>query len=163
MTGAKKHDKAIIVRADSAERTRQAKTLFEEYARSLTFGLEFQDFDEEMRNFPGDYSPPSGSLLLALIDDLAVGCVALRSLSDDTCEMKRLYVKPRFRGLRLGRRLAKAIIDEARRIGYARMRLDAIRSMKAAVELYTTLGFKEIPPYRHNPIEGAVFLELVLV
>lgn len=162
MNSGERHGKARIVYVDSNERSCQTKALFREYARSLGFGLDFQDFEEELRNFPGDYEAPTGCLLLAMIDEEAVGCVALRKLGGDICEMKRLYVNPQYRGLKIGRRLAEAIIDEARRIGYRRMRLDAIRSMEAAVALYSALGFEEIPPYRYNPIEGAVFLELVL-
>ena len=151
-----------IVPADTAGRVRRAKELCEEYARSLGFALDFQDFDEELANFPGSYAPPGGSLFVAMVDDRIVGCVALRRLSREVCEMKRLYVKPAYRGMKIGRALAGAIIDEARGIGYARMRLDAIRSMTAAVALYSSLGFKEIPQYRAKPIEGAVFLELDL-
>lgn len=151
-----------IVPADSGERVRRAKELCEEYARSLGFDLDFQDFDEELVNFPGSYTPPGGRLFVAMVDERIVGCVALRRLSPDVCEMKRLYVEPAYRGMKIGRALADATIHEARRIGYARMRLDAIRSMVAAVALYASLGFVEIPQYRDNPIEGAVFLELDL-
>ena len=100
--------------------------------------------------------------MVAVTGGNLVGCVGLRRLSADVCEMKRLYVKPEWRGSRIGRALAKAVIDEARRIGYSRMRLDAIRSMTAALALYSSLGFKEIPQYRDNPIDGAVFMELDL-
>ncbi|MEJ2720710.1 MAG: GNAT family N-acetyltransferase [bacterium] len=157
-----KHNPARIVVADTKERVRRARELCEEYARSLGFDLDFQDFDEELASFPGSYTPPSGCLLLAEIGDEAVGCVALRRLSDDVCEMKRLFVRPDYRGAQTGKRLAEAVIREACRIGYERMRLDAIRSMTAAVALYRSLGFVEIPQYRVNPIDGALFFELVL-
>jgi ribosomal protein S18 acetylase RimI-like enzyme len=157
-----KHTRARIVAANTKERVRRARGLCEEYARSLGFDLDFQDFDEELASFPGSYTPPSGCLLIAEIGDEAIGCVALRRLSDDVCEMKRLYVRPDHRGTKTGRRLAEAVIREARRIGYERMRLDAIRSMTAAVALYRSLGFVEIPQYRVNPIDGAVFFELIL-
>jgi putative acetyltransferase len=138
------------------------RTLFNEYAASLGFDLCFQDFDRELRELPGDYAPPDGCLLLARDGDKAQGCVALRKIDMQTCEMKRLFVRPEARGRKLGRKLAGAVIAEARRIGYLRMRLDTIPSMSEAVALYRTLGFKETAPYRHNPISGAIFMELEL-
>jgi putative acetyltransferase len=139
-----------------------AKTLFVEYADSLGFDLFFQDFDEELANLPGDYAPPAGCLLIADYRDQPAGCVALRQLSDGVCEMKRLYVRPGLRGLGIGRALAEAVIERARKIGYTRMRLDTAPSMEAARAIYVSLGFKQISPYRYNPIEGAVFMELKL-
>lgn len=138
------------------------KMLFAEYAESLDFDLDFQDFDKELANVPGDYSPPKGCLILARHEGQIVGCVALRELSDGVCEMKRLYIKPQFRDLGIGRALAEAIIEKAQKIGYTHMRLDTAPSMHAARALYASLGFKEISPYRYNPIEGAVFMELSL-
>jgi len=140
----------------------QAKTLFVEYADSLGFDLAFQRFDEELRSLPGDYARPKGCLLLAACDGQAVGCVALRPLEEGICEMKRLYVKPEFRGMGIGRALAEAVIKEAQNIGYKCMRLDTVPSMEAARMLYASLGFERISPYRYNPIEGAVFMELKL-
>ena len=151
-----------IVHAETSDDLQNARLLFEEYAASLGFALSFQDFDEELANLPGGYAPPDGRLLLALYGDQAAGCVALRRLGDGVCEMKRLYVRPHFRSLRIGRSLAEAVIAEAQRIGYARMRLDTVPSMERAQTLYKSLGFKETPPYRCNPIEGAVFMELSL-
>jgi len=139
------------------------RTLLVEYVDSLGFDLVFQNFEEELRNLPGDYAPPESCLLLAKYQNQPAGCVALRKLSDGICEGKRLYVRPQFRGLKIGRKLADAIIAEARRIGYTRIRGDTIPSMKVAQALYASLGFKEISPYRYNPIEGVVFMELLLV
>jgi ribosomal protein S18 acetylase RimI-like enzyme len=140
----------------------QAKTLFVEYADSLGFDLSFQDFDEELRSLPGDYARPKGRLLLATCQGQAAGCVALRPLEEKICEMKRLYVRPEFRGLGIGRALAEAVIGLAQRIGYNYMRLDTVPSMEAARALYASLGFEPTGSYRYNPIEGAVFMELKL-
>jgi len=140
-----------------------AKKLFVEYSASLDFDLDFQDFEEELANFPGDYVRPTGCLLLAIYKGQSAGCVGLRMLSDGVCEMKRLYVREQFRGLGFGRALAEAVIEEARKIGYNYMRLDTVPSMDVARALYVSLGFKQTSPYRYNPIEGAVFMELRLV
>ena len=152
-----------IFPAETDEDIEIVKGLFIEYANSLGFDLSFQNFEEELANLPGDYAPPKGCLLLAKYKDQPVGCVALKKLSDGICEGKRLYVRPQFRGLKIGRKLAEAVIAEARRIGYTRIRGDTIPSMQVAQALYASLGFKEISPYRYNPIEGAVFIELSLV
>lgn len=151
-----------IVEANTKEFIDSAKELIREYADSLAFDLGFQNFDQEMDDFPGQYSFPRGCLYIALSESQAIGCVALRDLGQGICEMKRLYVKPNFRGRRVGKLLAKAVIKSARDLGYDRMRLDTIPSMKQANMLYTTLGFKQIAPYRFNPIEGATFFELIL-
>jgi ribosomal protein S18 acetylase RimI-like enzyme len=151
-----------IIRADNRELISKARELFHEYALSLGFDLSFQNFEHEMSTFPAQYSPPQGCLLLAQFKDAIVGCVGLRDLGESRCEMKRMYVQPNYRGKGLGRVLAKAIISEARGIGYKHMRLDTIPSMKAAFSLYLSLGFREIEPYRFNPIEGAKYLELEL-
>ena len=151
-----------ILQAHSGEHFKSIKMLFEEYANSLDFDLDFQDFDKELANFPGDYAPPKGRLLLARDEGEIAGCVTLRELSEGVCEMKRLYIKPQFRGMEIGRALVEAIIEEAQKIGYTHMRLDTAPSMQAARALYASLEFKEISPYRYNPIEGAVFMELSL-
>jgi putative acetyltransferase len=139
------------------------RELFVEYADSLGFDLDFQNFEEELANLPGDYALPQGCLLLAKYEGQAAGCVALRKLSDGVCEGKRLYVRPQFRGLKIGRRLVETIIAEARKIGYSSIRGDTVSSMQIAQALYASLGFKEIEPYCHNPIEGAKFVELKLL
>jgi putative acetyltransferase len=151
-----------IVQAQSGPELDEVRALFEEYAASLGFDLGFQGFAGELAGLPGDYAPPRGRLLLALDGGRPAGCVALRDLGDGICEMKRLYARPAFRGSGLGRALAERAIAEARGIGYARMRLDTVPSMERARALYRGLGFREIPSYRHNPIPGTAFLELLL-
>jgi len=152
----------MVNQAHSQEELRQVKLLFSEYASSLDFDLSFQNFDNELSNLPGEYSLPSGAILLAYYEGSAAGCVAMRRLAEDICEMKRLYVRPAFRGKKIGKALSVAIIDEARKRGYSRMRLDTVPSMKEAIQLYRSLGFKETYPYRYNPRAGAMFLELIL-
>ena len=150
----------MLARAHSPAEIAEVKELFLEYAESLDFDLCFQGFDEEMAGFPGQYAPPAGSLLLARVDGgAAAGAVGLRPLTGGACEMKRLYVRPRFRGLGLGRELVLAILEEGRRRDYAVMRLDSLPSMAAAIGLYREFGFREIAPYTHNPIPGVIFLE----
>ncbi len=156
-------NRVVEVRAAaSGEDMARARGLFEEYAASLGFDLSFQDFDREIITLPGDYAPPRGALLLAVAGDEFAGCVAPRPFAPDVCEMKRLYVRPSHRGTGLGRRLAEAVLVEARRREYHRMRLDTVPGMGAAIALYRALGFREIAPYRANPIEGALFMERVL-
>jgi putative acetyltransferase len=150
-----------IVPATSEDHIATARRLFREYEASLGIELTFQGFAQEVAGLPGAYAPPAGRLLLATGAEPA-GCVALRPLGGGICEMKRLYVRPTARGARLGRRLAETVIREARAIGYARMRLDTLPSMKEAFALYQTLGFREIAPYYATPIVGTRFMELSL-
>jgi ribosomal protein S18 acetylase RimI-like enzyme len=151
-----------IVRAASLDQIATARILFKEYEASLGIELTFQGFAREVAELPGAYAPPAGRLFLATDGAEAAGCVALRPLGDGICEMKRLYVRPSARGARLGRRLAETVIREGRAIGYTRMRLDTLPSMKEAFALYQTLGFREIAPYCENPIVGTRFMELDL-
>ena len=152
-----------LIQAETPAHIAAARELFNEYAASLGFSLCFQSFEQELAQLPGMYAPPAGRLLLAQCNQQWAGCIALHDLQDGICEMKRLYVRPRFRGRDLGRRLVNAILDEARAAGYTRMRLDTIpKIMGRAVALYRELGFREIAPYTLNPIEGAIYLELEL-
>jgi len=140
----------------------EIRKLFEQYAESLEINLDFQGFEEELAGLPGQYAPPDGCLFIALWEGQVAGCVGLRKFSPSICEMKRLYSRPQFRSLGIGRALCEAVIQKARKIGYERMRLDTLPSMQRAKALYVSLGFKEIEPYRFNPVEGTSFLELIL-
>ena len=151
-----------IAQVASSRELQAIRALFLEYASSLEISLCFQNFEEELATLPGKYAPPQGRLLLAVDDQQQAGCVALRPLEPGVCEMKRLYVRPAWRGHGLGRLLTKRIVAAGHDIGYKRMRLDTLNSMQAAIGLYRSLGFREIKPYYDNPSERAVFLELDL-
>jgi ribosomal protein S18 acetylase RimI-like enzyme len=151
-----------IEQAMSDQPVLEIRRLFEEYSASVGVDLCFQDFARELETLPGDYAPPAGRLLLARDNGEAAGCVALRPIDREICEMKRLYVRPAFRGSGLGRALVDRIISEARQAGYRQMRLDSLPIMQTAISLYRRLGFRDIPSYRANPVPGAVFLELSL-
>lgn len=151
------------MQATTAEDLATIRELFLEYAASLNFSLCFQGFENELKGLPGDYAPPAGRLFLMHYKTQPAGCVALHRTGADVCEMKRLYIRPAFRGKGLGLALINAVIDEARVIGYRCMRLDTVEPvMKDAVAIYRRLGFKQIAPYRDNPIEGALYMELPL-
>ena len=152
----------VLVEANDIVNLKYIKDLFLEYARSLEFNLCFQDFEKELAELPGEYSFPSGSLLLLMIDNQSAGCVALRKIDNSACEMKRLYVRQEFRGRGFGRKLALAIINKAMDLGYSTMKLDTVPSMKQAIQLYKDFGFKEISAYRYNPVGGAIYMELDL-
>ena len=151
---------------DTPELLAATREVIAEYAASLGIDLCFQNLDTELATLPGEYAAPGGHLLLALVDGEPAGCGALRALPDvdyaNACEMKRLYVRPAFRRFGLGRRLAQALLDEARRIGYSAMLLDTLDEMESARELYASLGFEEVPPYYFNPIAGAHYLKAQL-
>jgi|SRR5882672_9449015 len=152
-----------LVQVQSPEEISHARELFEEYAAWLGINLCFQNFDKELAELPGEYTPPDGRLFLAVANDQIAGCVALRKTGEDVCEMKRLYVRSLFRGQGLGRGLTEAIIATAREIGYRRMRLDTLPGkMDLAIAMYRSLGFTNIEPYYKNPVEDAAFMELEL-
>ena len=137
--------------------------MFKEYASGLGISLCFQNFDQELSNLPGDYAPPDGRLLLATEDEQLAGCIAMRKLAPQICEMKRLFLRPEYRRRGLGKVLVETIIDEARKLGYTRMRLDTLPGrMDKAIALYRAIGFVEIDPYYENPVEDATFMELDL-
>jgi ribosomal protein S18 acetylase RimI-like enzyme len=151
-----------IIEADDAASLVVARRLFQEYAGSLDVDLAFQGFAEELEALPGAYARPSGGLLLGFAGSEPAGCVAFRPLEPGVCEMKRLYVRPAARGAGWGRRLVERAVADARLAGYERMRLDTLPSMRGALTLYLAMGFREIAPYRHNPVAGTRFLELWL-
>jgi len=151
-----------IIEAAADPQLSDARTLVEEYVGSLGVDLDFQDYREEIARFPGEYALPSGTVLVAYDREFPVGIVLLRALQPKVAEMKRLYVRPSARGQGVGRALSVRLIDAAVGLGYTKMRLDTLSSMDAALALYRSLGFREIPPYRYNPIPGARFFELEL-
>jgi putative acetyltransferase len=156
-------ESVTISQAQSGADIAQARELFEEYAAWLGFSLCFQNFDQELATLPGKYAPPSGRLLVAHFEGALAACGALRRLETEVCEMKRLYVKPEFRGRGVGREIAERLIEEARTIGYALMRLDTEpQRMPEANRLYRELCFREIPAYYHNPRADVCYLELGL-
>lgn len=157
-----KTEKLIFKEVNTKELLEETRKIFREYQESIDTDLCFQKFEQELAELPGKYALPKGRLYLAYMDEKLAGCVALRPMDDDKCEMKRLYVKPEFRGRGFGRILAEKIIQEAKEIGYKQMFLDTLDTMQAAVKLYASLGFKDAPEYCYNPIAGAIFMYLEL-
>lgn len=153
---------AVTIDACLPDQIEDVRSLFKEYADAIGVGLCFQDFESELESLLGCYAPPDGRLLVATDGSALVGCVALKRLSDDICEMKRLYVRPSYKGNGLGRRLSVAIIEAGREIGYSRMRLDTLSTMTAAISLYRSLGFVEIDAYYGNSLADVMYLELDL-
>jgi GNAT superfamily N-acetyltransferase len=154
------NDEVLVCEAMKAADLEAVRTLFVEYERWLGVDLCFQGFAEELRSLPGRYAPPRGRLLLASDADGAIaGVVGVWPLDEDTCEMKRLFVRPPWRGRKIGRRLAEAIVEIAVDVGYARMRLDTLERLTEAVVLYRSMGFREIKPYCHNPLESVLYME----
>ena len=155
-----------LVRLDAETPLAVVRDLLREYAASLAIDLCFQNFEAELATLPGEYAAPAGQLMLAYVDGALAGCGGMRALPDadhaNACEMKRLYVRPAFRRFGLGRALAEALLDEARRAGYSVMLLDTLDEMESARELYATLGFVEVAPYYFNPIPGAHYLKAAL-
>jgi putative acetyltransferase len=154
--------KPTVRRATTPADFAAVRELFSEYAASLGFNLHFQQFHQELAELPGGYAAPGGCLLLGEVDGLPAGCVGVRPLEGDACEIKRLYVRPDARRRSLGRALAEEAIRFAAGAGYRRMRLDTLPAMDRARALYESLGFTPIPPYRYNPIPGTLFLELTI-
>jgi GNAT superfamily N-acetyltransferase len=144
------------------DRMEDIKQLFLEYAESLPIDLGFQNFEAELKSLPGKYGPPDGVLIMALLDDYPAGCIALRKISENVCEMKRLYVREKYQGFGIGKKLITMAIEDATKLGYGSMRLDTLPSMKKAQDLYTSFGFYDIDPYVYNPIQGTRFMELKL-
>lgn len=152
-----------LIQVESEEHLDCIRELFKEYEESLGFNLDFQNFEKELAKLPGEYAAPDGCLLLASYGKNIAGCAGLRKLEQGICEMKRMYVRPNFRGKGIGRVMSVRIIEIARAIGYEHMRLDTIDTMRTAISLYKSLGFKKIKPYRYNPVNGASYMELLLV
>ena len=151
-----------IISAKTNAHIDTARWLFREYENFLGVDLCFQDFEKELTELPGKYAPPQGALLLALVDEEVAGCVAVRKFETNICEMKRLYIRPHYRGDKIGRMLAEKIIAEAIKLGYSKMLLDTLTPLKEAMSLYRSLGFRKRDPYYHNPLPGVVYWELDL-
>lgn len=151
-----------LIVPDTPALVEATRAIFREYAASLAVDLSFQGFEPELRNLPGEYAGPNGCLLLALVEGVVAGCGAYRRITDvdypNACEMKRLYVRRAYRRFGLGRQIAQALIDDARRARYSSMLLDTLDDMETARELYVSLGFVEVPPFYFNPLPGAHYL-----
>lgn len=141
----------------------EVRVLFREYEVFLNINLDFQIFEEEIAGLPGEYVPPDGEILIAYNEERSIGCVAVRRLNENICEMKRLFVRQEAKGIGMGRQLAQNIIHTARDFGYSRMRLDTLERLKEAMCLYESLGFRRIAPYYDNPLQGVIYRELDLL
>ena len=151
-----------FITAATEEDYREARVLLREYEAEIEVDLCFQEFEEELKTLDRVYGSPGGRFLLLRQGEQAAGCVALRDMGGGICEMKRLFLRPGFRGKGLGRKCVEQIVQTAREMGYAAVRLDTLPSMYAAIALYRSMGFTEIAPYAENPLEGALFMELRL-
>ncbi|MBV1911787.1 MAG: GNAT family N-acetyltransferase [Kangiellaceae bacterium] len=151
-----------IVEATSAQQIKIAAELFRDYQVQLGVDLCFQGFEQELATLPGKYAAPTGAILLAYHEEQVIGCVAVRPTDNQICEMKRLYVRDEFRGLSAGNKLANAIIDKAKELGYQKMQLDTLERLGSAIGLYKKIGFVEIQPYYANPLDEVVYWELLL-
>jgi carbonic anhydrase len=152
-----------IIAAESSDEIEEVRKLFLEYAEWLGFSLCFQNFDEELATLPGKYSSPEGRLYLVKTGNKYIGCIGLRKYENEICEMKRLYIKPEARGLGIGHKLVELIINDAKKIGYKKMRLDTIKNqMAAAIEIYKKNGFVETESYYKNPDPHTLYMELDL-
>jgi ribosomal protein S18 acetylase RimI-like enzyme len=152
----------ILITANSKDEFKLAKSLFQQYANSLNFNLCFQDFESELKQLPIQYNKPTGALIVAYQNEKAIGCVGVRHLENDIAELKRMFVLPEFRKLKIGHRLLEEALKSAKELGYKKIRLDTLQDMVAALALYQKNGFYEITSYRHNPIAGAIYMEKVL-
>lgn len=148
--------------AESNVEFNEARALFREYAASLEIDLCFQDFDTELETMEIQYNRPKGALIIAYIQGIAAGCVAIREFDSDTAELKRMYVRPDYRGVNIGRTLLEMAVEKSAELGYGNIRLDTLPSMAPALKLYRAFGFYEITPYRFNPVEGAIYMEKTL-
>lgn len=151
-----------VVLADDSKKISEARKLIQEYGNSLNINLDFQNFKQELKKLPGQYIAPKGILLLATLDNKSVGCIALRELNSNSCEMKRLYIKEAYRGQGIGKMLVTRLIDEARKMKYEYMKLDTLPGMKRAQEIYESYGFYDINPFVYNPVDGTRYMELKL-
>jgi len=152
----------MIIAASTADHVRQIQELLREYQAMIDVDLCFQEFEQEVQSLPGKYALPKGRLYLAVLNETPAGCIALRPLNETQCEMKRLYVRPAFRGRGLAKQLTGRVIADARKIGYRQMFLDTLSMMSDAQALYLSLGFREIEPYCFNPLEGVRYMGLDL-
>jgi len=152
-----------IEKIATAEDLEEIKNLFREYVAFLGISLSFQSFEEELAKLPAKYAEPEGAIYLAKVNGQSTGCVALWKLEEGVCEMKRLYVRPAFQGLGLGKKLAYVIMEEAQRKGYTKMKLDTLRRLESANRLYKSLQFSETNPYNYNPEDDVAYFEKDLV